>query len=162
MKGDYQMKTLVIYFSRTGNSKRVAEKIAQEVNCQIAVLEDDENWKGPAGFAKGAMYAARWENTRPSVSPQIDINDFEKIVIVSPVWAGNPAPAVYSYIMQDLAQHLDKICLVLTCGGMMMPVPSKIESMIGHLDSIHVIVKIKADEKKAVAKIIDELLSLPS
>ena len=152
------MNTVVLYFSRTGNSKRVAENIAQRLGSQIACITDEESWKGPAGFAKGAKYAATWETTQPTVTPKVDFSEYNQIVIVSPVWAGNPAPSVYSLILQELTQQLDKISLVLTCAGMMLPVSSKIESKLGHMNSIHVIVKIKLDEKKVVDQIVKELL----
>ncbi|MBC7960795.1 MAG: flavodoxin family protein, partial [Vallitaleaceae bacterium] len=40
----------VVYFSRTGNSKRVAEKIAQKIGSHVSVLTDDKNWKGLLGY----------------------------------------------------------------------------------------------------------------
>lgn len=154
------MKTAILYFSRTGNSKRVAEKIAQRLNGQTACITDEESWKGPSGFAKGAMYAAKWETTHPVVSPKIDFNAYDSIVVVGPVWAANPAPAVYSLMMQELAEHMNRVTLVLTCGGLNMPVPSKIENKLGKTDATYVIAKFKDDENKAVELIAGELMEL--
>lgn len=153
------MKTLVMYFSRTGNSKRVAEKIAQKLNGQTACITDEESWKGAAGFAKGAMYAAKWETTHPVVSEKIDYAEYDRIVVIGPVWAGNPAPAVYSLIMHEMAEHMNKVSLVLTCGGMNMPAPQKIENKLGITNSTYVIAKFRDNENKAVDRISELIAS---
>lgn len=152
------MKATILYFSRTGNSKRVAEKIAEKVSGKTACITDEESWKGPAGFAKGAMCAAKWETTHPVVSPKVDFSAYDIIVVVSPVWAGNPAPAVYSLIMKELAEQMSKVCLVLTCGGMNMPIPDKIERKMGKTNATYVIAKFKDDENKAVEQIARDLI----
>lgn len=38
------MKTIIIYFSRTGNSKRVADKLAQQIEADTVRLTDEESW----------------------------------------------------------------------------------------------------------------------
>jgi len=151
------MKTAVLYFSRTGNSKRVAEKIAQKLHGETACITDEESWKGPGGFARGAMFAAKWEITHPVVSPIVDYKGCDRIVIIGPVWAANPAPAVYSLIMQELKEYANKVTLVLTCGGMNMPIPSKIESKIGKTNTIFVIAKFGDIEDNAIDRIVRDL-----
>lgn len=43
------MKAVVIYYSRTGNAKFIAEKIAQEVNADIEAIVDKKKRTGPVG-----------------------------------------------------------------------------------------------------------------
>jgi flavodoxin len=40
------MELQVVYFTRTGNSKRVAEKIAKKLNVSIIEIKDNKSWKG--------------------------------------------------------------------------------------------------------------------
>ncbi len=42
----------VIYFTRTNNSKRVAEKIADRLSCEVVQITDNINWQGLFGYIK--------------------------------------------------------------------------------------------------------------
>lgn len=44
------MKTLVIYYSLSGNTQKVAEAIASKLKADINRLEDSGNRKGPLGM----------------------------------------------------------------------------------------------------------------
>ena len=44
------MKSLVIFYSRTGNTKKVAENIANDLNCDIEEIFDTKNRAGSIGW----------------------------------------------------------------------------------------------------------------
>lgn len=106
------MATMVLYFSRTGNSKRVAEKIAKELQTQAYPIEDHQNWGGFIGYIRGGYYASR--NKPVSITITADYKQADHLVVVSPLWAGGPAPAVRSLIKEIPPA---KMTLVLTCAG---------------------------------------------
>jgi len=110
------MNCRVLYFTRSGNSKRIAEKIAGQAGCEISQITDDKNWKGFFGFMRGGYYASRYKMTNPLVTPKADFSEYDRVLIVGPVWAGNAAPAVYSLLEREKA-NLQKVCLVLSSGG---------------------------------------------
>jgi len=56
------MNYKVVYFTRTGNSKRVAEKIANKLSCETIQITDNINWKGILGFLKGGYYSSKNRN----------------------------------------------------------------------------------------------------
>ena len=47
------MKTLVAYYSRTGNTEFVAEKIAEYLGAEVCEVIDKKSRKGRFGFLKG-------------------------------------------------------------------------------------------------------------
>ena len=49
------MKKLVVYYSRTGNTKVVAEKIANQLNADISEIIDRKNRKGRLVFLTGGL-----------------------------------------------------------------------------------------------------------
>ena len=103
---------IVLYFSRTGNSERIAEEIAKKTDSPLARITDNKNWKGLFGFIKGGFYAAKLKLTEPIVNPEVSWDEYEKIVIVSPVWANNVAPAVYSLLLKN-NKIMGKLVLVI-------------------------------------------------
>jgi flavodoxin len=95
-KGDF-MKTLVVYYSKTGTTKTVAEKFVAETGCDFDELKYDEDTKN-VSFVRV-----------PS--------DYERIILLAPVWAFSLAEPMKQYI----AKHKDGIKrydLIVTCGGL--------------------------------------------
>ncbi len=140
------MKSRVLYFSVSGNSKRIAEKIAAQAGCGLSQITDDKKWKGVFGFIRGGFYAGTFKMTNPTVDPKTDFGEYDHILIVGPVWAGNAAPAVYSLLEKE-KENLHKVCLVLSSGGGdTAPVFKRVETKIGKIPFKYGIPKNKADE----------------
>ena len=95
------MKTLIIYYSWSGNTKRVAEKIHHEVkNSELVEI------KVPAGTFSTDMYETNdifKEQIETDQLPQIDLaklnyQEYDLILIGSPVWSGMPASPIKSFL----------------------------------------------------------------
>ena len=146
------MNCRVLYFTRSGNSKRIAEKIAGKAGCGVSVITDDKSWKGIIGFLRGGYYASRFKTTDVTVSPETDFGAYDRILIVGPVWAGNAAPAVYSLLLTE-KENLGKICLVLSSGGGDTDaVFGRLEKKIGAIPYKFGIPQNKADEDAVAEK----------
>ena len=94
------MKTLVIYYTRSGNAKFLAETIAAELGADIEEVIDLKNRQGrlaylPAG--RDAMRGIETEIAETRKSP----TDYDLIVIAQPVWAGSPTPAIRTYLNKN-------------------------------------------------------------
>jgi len=87
------MKTIILYYSHSGNTKRFALKKALELDAEI---EEIVEVKKPL-LVVGLCRALRRKMTaiRP-IKAQLD--GFEKIIIMSPVWAAHPVSAINSVI----------------------------------------------------------------
>jgi len=96
LKGEGKMSYKVVYFTRTGNSKRVADKIAEKLSCSSIEVTDNMNWNGVIGYLKGGFYAAR--NKEVEIKVNSDINKEDKIILVTPLWAGGPTPAIRTFL----------------------------------------------------------------
>ncbi len=147
----------VLYFSRNGNSKRIAEKIAQKSGAEMSVITDDKKWKGIFGFIKGGAYASSWKVTTPLLSPVVSWDQYDKIVIVSPVWANNVAPAVYSLLMKE-KKIMNKLVLVINNSGSETDSAfSNIETKLGEIPHQFGITKRKNNEDSVINAIIKVL-----
>lgn len=109
------MKSLVVYYSRTGNTKFVAERIANELGADIEEIVDLANRRGWLGFLKAGYDATRGRETKIGEmrkSPR----DFDLIVVGSPVWNSRPSSAIRTYLKRnDLSEK--KVAIFCTNEG---------------------------------------------
>ena len=118
----------IYYFTRTGNCKRIAKKIADRLHLHPYAIEDDVDWKGIKAYFKFQAYAKgkkalklRYEGDPPSM---------DRIILVSPVWGSRMPPAVKKFLENIPLEKVDMI------------VSSKIDPMRG-IDACHACVHIK-------------------
>jgi flavodoxin len=91
------MKTLVVYYSRTGKTRFVAEKVASELKADIEEVVDLKNRSGRFGFLKAGYDATRGNETKIAKTQKSPSN-FELIVVGTPVWNSRPASAISTYL----------------------------------------------------------------
>lgn len=99
----------VVYFSRSGNSKRVAEQISTKLGFELIALDDQMNWNGFIGYMKAGYYTIKNKPVPMTLSSQL--SDEAHLIVVSPLWAGGPAQVVRQFLTD---RPLDTISLVLT------------------------------------------------
>jgi len=89
------MNIKVIYFTRTGNSKRVAEKIATKLNASVIQIDDHHQWKGFIGYIRAGFYSTVDKKVKITLSQPIE--SYDELIVVSPLWAGGAAPAIRAF-----------------------------------------------------------------
>jgi len=140
------MNLKVVYFTRTGTSRRIAEKIASELSCDVLEITDNMNWKGIFGFIKGGYYASKDKAVDIRLSKEI--GDYDELVVVSPLWAGGSAPAIRTFLKNV---SLDKVNLVITSNG------SSAKDRSGY-KCVNDIIKSKSDEEVVIGELVKKLL----
>ena len=92
------MKTGIIYYSRTGNTKQAAETIEKKLkNKKIDVkLFEIKHVKKPGFFKAG--YAAMRQKELPIIDVDFDLKKYDLLLFGSPIWAGKPAPFIKTFI----------------------------------------------------------------
>ncbi len=94
------MKSLVMYYSRTGNAKFVAETIASELGSDIEEIVDLKKRAGKLGWLSGGKDSMQEKETK--IAPtKIVPADYDLIVIGTPIWAWRPTPAIRTYIANN-------------------------------------------------------------
>jgi flavodoxin len=94
------MTDLVIYYSRTENTKQVAQQIADEFDAQLLEVKDKQERGGLLGFIKSGYDSLR-ENATPIEYDKVDLTDYDTIFIGTPVWASKPTPAIIQFIKEN-------------------------------------------------------------
>ena len=104
--------TKIVYFTRSGNCKRIAESIAGGTGGQLVEVKDNKNWKGFFGFLKGGYYATR--NKEVEIYLIGEVGSEDDLVVVSPVWASGMPPAIRMFLKD---KRRDDISLVISASG---------------------------------------------
>ncbi|MGB9979137.1 flavodoxin family protein [Methanobacterium sp.] len=109
------MKSIVLYYSRTGKTAVAAKAIADKISSEIVEIKDLKGRKGFMGYIKAAL-DARSMKTTPIEPSTVNIADYDTICLGTPIWAGKPAPAINTIIKNSEIQGKNVIILV-TLGG---------------------------------------------
>ena len=90
------MNTLIVYYSKTGTTQKVAQAIIDRKKCDFDVLQYDDSTK----------------EVKSSKKP----SDYERIILLAPIWAFSLAEPMKKYIEQHKA-GIKLYDLVVTCGA---------------------------------------------
>ena len=91
---------LIIYYSRTNNTKEVAELIAEEKNAELLEIKDKKSRSGPLGYVIGAIDSFRGKKTGINYEKN-DLSKYDTVYIGTPVWASKPTPAIIQFIEEN-------------------------------------------------------------
>lgn len=94
-----KIKTVVVYFSLSGKTKFVAQKIAQQLDADLCEVIDKIHKKGRMLYVKGGMRAMREKLVDIQVTKSID--EYDLVVVGSPVWAGKISPAIRTFLVNN-------------------------------------------------------------
>ena len=87
-------KSLVLFFSATGTTKSIAQRIASKSNSDIIEIIPKEKYKSEDLNYNSDCRANREQNddnARPEIENEIDINNYDIIYLGYPIWWGtNP------------------------------------------------------------------------
>ncbi|MDP3065447.1 MAG: flavodoxin [Methanobacteriaceae archaeon] len=109
------MKTLVVFYSRTGNTRRVAEEIQNSLDCDIEEIIDTKKRSGPLGYMKSGRDASSGKLT---VLKDIthDPASYDLLIIGTPLWAWHVSTPARTYIHQNHTKF-SKVAFFCTAGG---------------------------------------------
>lgn len=108
-------KILVVYYSRTGTTKKVAEVLVQKLSADTEEITTPKSRKGIWGY----LVCGREGMKRISaqINPtQKDPKNYDMIVIGTPMWAMNFSSPVRAYILQN-KDNLKEVAFFCTRGG---------------------------------------------
>ena len=104
------MKTVVMYYSYSGTTKALATQTALELGADIEEIIEVKRPFLPVGVYRAVTCS------KTEIHPiKSQLEDYDNIVIMSPVWADHPVSAIYSLI--DCLPEGKQVELVMVSGG---------------------------------------------
>jgi flavodoxin len=86
-------KAIVLYYSRTGDTRVVARTIQEALDCDLQEIVDLKDRSGIKGFWGGMKDVTN--KVKADIKPEtLDLDAYQLIVICSPVWGMHFSPAI--------------------------------------------------------------------
>jgi len=108
------MKILVTFYSRSGNTKKMAQAIAESLHADLDEIIDLKNRQGIVGWILGGRDALK--GTLTKIKTVKNPVDYDLVIIGTPIWAGYSTPATRTYLAQ-FKNQIKKVAIFVTSGG---------------------------------------------
>ncbi len=89
-------RILLVHYSRSGTTSRVAAHIAKELGADLERIEESAQRSGVGGYMRSAVEALA--KGLPAIRTQKDPREYDLVVIGTPVWVGTMSSPVRSYL----------------------------------------------------------------
>lgn len=113
------MRSLVVYHSRSGNTRKIAEQVARELAADVVPIRSA--LYGPGAFNYLQAGYDSWRGRMPEIevngpSPQ----QYDFVMLMGPVWAGHASTPLRAYLTGNHSKF-KRAAFALTCGGWCPP-----------------------------------------
>jgi flavodoxin len=109
------MKTLIVYYSRTGTTKKVAETLKDMLKANSEEITETVDRSGFLGYMRAGRDAMKRKLTVLK-DMKYDPVGYDMVIIGTPVWGFNVCPAIRTYLTQHKL-NLKKVAFFATMGG---------------------------------------------
>ena len=92
------MKSVVLYYSRSGNTKKIAKKIVESFGCDEVFIEPEQEY---GNYVSSLIRFGREKNSDQPVkykTPIQDLSKYDVIFVGFPVWGGKMPEFMQSYL----------------------------------------------------------------
>lgn len=124
-------KILVVYFSRSGYTRQVAEQIATRLRADIESVREFRGRLGILGYLRSVREALQQRSVAIR-TPAKNPSDYDLVIIGTPVWASNMCSPIRAYITAQM-NGLGRVALFCTQGGSgALKVLGRMAELCGH------------------------------
>jgi flavodoxin len=110
------MNAIVVYYSLTSKTKAIAEGFAKELGCEIKQIEEVRKRSLLGAYVMGAFAAMRSKTS--AIKPlNVDMKNYDTIIIATPVWASSPVPAVNAFVENSSFENKDSVFIISSASG---------------------------------------------
>ena len=109
---------LCLYYSRTGNTREAAEKVAQLLRAELVELTDGKPRRGIFGFLTSGLDAMR--KTPGELLPfqtEKPLGDYEHVILATPVWAGRCSSIMHAFLAAHGGELPAQVSYIITHMG---------------------------------------------
>jgi len=108
-------KYLIVYYSRTGHTEKLAQALAGKLNGDIERVEDSSDRQGSWAYFRSVFESL--SGALPQVArPKVDLAAYDVVILGCPVWVSRPATPMRAFLAANAAS-LKTIACFCTYGG---------------------------------------------
>lgn len=105
-------RVLVVFFSRTGTTRRLAGALAGMMSADIEEICDFTERRGALGYLRCVIDS--WRKRPAEIVPAgLDPSQYDLVLVGTPVWAGAVSAPVRAYLLQNRSRfrHVGFFCI---------------------------------------------------
>ena len=145
------MNTLIAYYSRSGNTKKVAEAISKAIGGDLEEITESRSRAGVLGFLLSGR-EAKEEKVSTINSLRYDPTNYDLLIVGTPVWAGKMSSPIRTYLVKA-AGKIKKVAYFATLGGNDVPaIFIEMEKITGHPEATLIIPAGEIKDSKYIDK----------
>jgi flavodoxin len=114
MKGN-SMNTLIVYYSRSGRTRKIAKQIAVKIKSDLEEIRDNKNRSGIFGFINSGN-EAYLKKTLPIDELENDPSQYETVIVGTPIWASTLSTPIRSFL-KEYHHKLKRVAFFCTSMG---------------------------------------------
>ena len=96
------MNKIVVYFSYTNNTRTIANKIKNKLNCDILEIKTKIPYSDDYQTVVDDEQNSEESNHLPEIEDiNIDLSKYDEIILGTPVWWYRPVPAIRTFLTQN-------------------------------------------------------------
>ena len=107
------MNLLIVYYSREGSTRQIARGLAQATAGTLRELVDGRRMENGGMFR--TLLAALLGLGTTLVDPDYALEPYDALVVMAPIWMGNPAPAMTTFLRNAILEN--KRVFAVAVGG---------------------------------------------
>lgn len=108
-------KILIVYYSRTATTKKLAESLAEKLGADVEEIKDTVSRNGGMGYLRSGKDATLRKLTVLEKSEK-NPTDYDLVVIGTPIWSWNMSVPVRTYITEN-KDKFPEVAFFCTMGG---------------------------------------------
>ncbi|HET9863172.1 MAG TPA: hypothetical protein VFP37_06995 [Steroidobacteraceae bacterium] len=123
-------RILVVYFSLSGNTTRVARELAMRLDADLEQIRESVQRRGLFGYLRAVWDALR-ANPVQLIHTPANAGDYALTLVGTPIWAGRITPAARAYLA-SIRDQVHDIAFFTTSGSTPVEtVVRAVESLVG-------------------------------
>jgi flavodoxin len=108
------MKTLVVYFSKTGNTRKIAEEISKKLNSDLDEITEIKTRGFFGKWINGARESISGKSSK--ITYKKNPKNYDLIILGGPIWAWHLIPPIRAYLEQN-KKNIKKLAFFVTFAG---------------------------------------------
>lgn len=124
------MKTLIVFYSRTGTNKKVAEALAQKLNADLEEIQSAKHYSGPIGYLIAGREAMK---KIPAKIKALAKNpaEYDLVILGTPIWSFKMSSPVRAYLIEQKDKIKKAAFFCVRGGSDAQPTFDEIAELIG-------------------------------
>lgn len=109
------MKVLIVYYSRTGHARKVAEALQEKLGCDLEEIKSKKDYAGAVGWILAGKEGSQ-RIAAEIVAGEKNPADYDLVIFGTPIWGWNMSSPLRAYLEQN-KEKFNKISAYCTMGG---------------------------------------------